>query len=240
MKMRQAIYIAILLTAAISAAGWRTDITVRTGGERSVAVGMAAGATAGFDRELDKPAPPMPPVGPYVYFALEDSAYEYLGALWEDIRSPADSASWTLDIRRAQSAPSLIFRGLPDIGCLEAGGVRITREGSAYSFSPEDTVMNIRYRGGVYETAETEIVFDINSGVEVDIVISTPSGGEIRRIEDIYLTAGERTIPWNGKDDSGNRVPAGRYIANLTGKSNDMELETEVNLGKSGEDNVEE
>jgi hypothetical protein len=51
---------------------------------------------------------------------------------------------------------------------------------------------------------------------DVEITIKNGIGKTIRRMYDRSRAGGLRTVSWNGKDDDGNSVPAGRYMYKIS------------------------
>ena len=101
----RSIKISLLLLTAVSIIAWKTEFQVDTGGLRPhiLNIGMENGATNYFDEENDKVSPPPPPIGPYCFFPVADTAYGFIDALWDDIRAPMPYASWELIIRRIEN-----------------------------------------------------------------------------------------------------------------------------------------
>ncbi|MFN3270566.1 MAG: flagellar hook assembly protein FlgD, partial [Candidatus Kapaibacteriota bacterium] len=61
---------------------------------------------------------------------------------------------------------------------------------------------------------EPQIGFSLSSNVQSgEAVIKDLNGREIRRIQlsGDFLTGGEHTLSWDGKDSNGNKVPPGEY-----------------------------
>jgi flagellar hook assembly protein FlgD len=54
----------------------------------------------------------------------------------------------------------------------------------------------------------------------VDVVIRNVAGVIVRRVTAGQVAvAGTNTVLWNGRADSGSRVPAGHYLLELTARS---------------------
>jgi hypothetical protein len=51
---------------------------------------------------------------------------------------------------------------------------------------------------------------------DVEFVIQNAMGRKIRKMYDRSRAGGIRTVSWNGKDDEGNIVPAGRYTCKVS------------------------
>lgn len=50
----------------------------------------------------------------------------------------------------------------------------------------------------------------------LDIVILDEKGNEVRHLKAGSQKAGEFTVPWDGRDDNGNRLPEGKYSVRIT------------------------
>jgi flagellar basal-body rod modification protein FlgD len=49
----------------------------------------------------------------------------------------------------------------------------------------------------------------------LDVVILDDKGNEVRHIKAGAQKAGEFTVPWDGRDDNGNRLPEGKYSVRI-------------------------
>jgi hypothetical protein len=65
-------------------------------------------------------------------------------------------------------------------------------------------------------TASTEIAYHLNVAGTAEVDLFDISGRRIRRLEAGTFPAGERTVTWDGRDDSGSRVPPGIYLYRLS------------------------
>ncbi|NHZ86791.1 MAG: T9SS type A sorting domain-containing protein [Planctomycetia bacterium] len=61
----------------------------------------------------------------------------------------------------------------------------------------------------------TTITFDLSEDTDVKILIYDMTGRLIRELVNQTMTVGNKTINWDGKDDSGNTVSGGVYLYNL-------------------------
>jgi flagellar basal-body rod modification protein FlgD len=50
----------------------------------------------------------------------------------------------------------------------------------------------------------------------LDIVILDENGNEVRNMKAGVQQAGEFTVPWDGRDNNGNRLPEGKYTVRIT------------------------
>ena len=62
--------------------------------------------------------------------------------------------------------------------------------------------------------------FALGAAANVDVVVRNLAGVVIRRVTTGQVAAaGVNTIAWNGRADSGSRVPAGRYLCEITARA---------------------
>ncbi|RKZ32003.1 hypothetical protein DRQ36_00225 [bacterium] len=216
----------------ITVFGWRTEISIDAGRPHNLYIGMAAGATDGFDKEFDKVSPPPPPVGFFCYFPVEDSVFDFIDALWGDIRAFESKARWEINLKRVTQPTQVVFSGLPEIGLLSIDGIPVIAESLAMSFGKTDSVLVIDYSRGFYEEPSATINFELPAAAEVVIVIRTDNGEPVRRLPDMYLAGGEHSLGWNAKDNHGEPVPPGVYYAHIRAKweqeITELEVETVV------------
>jgi len=224
--------IIFIVALSASALAWTTIVTVDAGHPRELTVGIEPGATDGFDRDIDLAAPPLPPVGFYCFFPFSDTAYEYLSALWSDIRGPGGSAEWEIRLNRPDKPPQITFSNLPKVGMLRINNVDAVSESLALTFSRSDSVLKLEYVRGFWEEAISTIDFEVPEPVDAIIVIKTANGEPIRRLPDMFLNSGIQSIGWNATDNRGNPVEPGLYYARISLRfgmeSSDFEVETIV------------
>ncbi len=60
---------------------------------------------------------------------------------------------------------------------------------------------------------------------EVQLTIVDLRGGVVRTLAPHTASAGEHTVPWDGRDDSGRRVQAGTYVARLHSESGTVQVQ---------------
>ncbi len=224
--------ILLAMLIVMCAYGWETIVIVDGEHSREMAIGMEFGATEGFDRDLDVAAPPVPPVGFYCYMPMADTSFEFLDAVWKDIRKPDKSADWKLRLVRPTKPPQIRFRNLPTIGKITVNNIDAVEESLALTFAKSDTEITIKYRRGFWEEPLATIDFETNYDGEAIIVIKDQSGKPVRRLPDMFLKAGEHSIGWNATDNRGNEVEAGLYYARISlrfgDEFSDFEVETVV------------
>jgi len=86
-------------------------MVLKGGGTCTVTIGEAPGATRGFDRKVDSPAPPPMPVGFYAAVPLVDSVFGYIPWLWKDMRPVSDSSvTWTVVIYRSEGPGTVEYK----------------------------------------------------------------------------------------------------------------------------------
>lgn len=74
-------------------------------------------------------------------------------------------------------------------------------------------------------SSTTQICYEINRDAEVELIIFTLLGQRVITLLRGRQKAGPKTVRWNGKDESGNAMPAGLYIYRLL-------VETQVQFKK--------
>lgn len=73
---------------------------------------------------------------------------------------------------------------------------------------------------------EAKITFDLySSAEEVEIIIKTASGNEIRRETLQGMPGGNNEWVWNGRNDAGGRVADGDYIVEIKAKNGDSNVD---------------
>lgn len=228
-------YIVLLILGGIAgvfAYGWETVITVDGGHQREMSIGMADGASDGFDRDIDIAAPPVPPVGFYCYFPLNDPEFDFLNAAWKDMRAPSASAEWHIHLVRPEQPPQIIFSGLPQIGKLSINNIDAVEESLALTFAKSDSILRIVYSRGFWEESVSTIDFSTKFDAEAVIVVKDAAGNPVRRLPDMFLRAGEQSIGWNGTDNMGAKVEPGIYYTRVSLRAgadfSDFEVETIV------------
>ncbi|MEZ4388237.1 MAG: T9SS type A sorting domain-containing protein [Candidatus Krumholzibacteriia bacterium] len=62
---------------------------------------------------------------------------------------------------------------------------------------------------------QTSIKFTLNGTAATSLEVFDVSGRKVRTLLDHVLDAGEHTVPFNGRDDAGQALPSGTYLAKL-------------------------
>jgi hypothetical protein len=63
---------------------------------------------------------------------------------------------------------------------------------------------------------QTAIAFDLARAATVRLEVYSPAGARVRALAEVALDPGHHSVPWDGRDDSGRRVPAGVYFVRLS------------------------
>jgi hypothetical protein len=92
---------------------------------------------------------------------------------------------------------------------------KITLQPSAATSSLLTSVQALAATGGGYS-----LTYVLSAPASVDAVIRNVAGVVVRRVAAGQVAvAGSNTLLWNGRTDSGTRVPSGRYLLELTARS---------------------
>lgn len=76
---------------------------------------------------------------------------------------------------------------------------------------------------------EAKITYDLySSAEEVEIIIKTASGNEVRRETLLGMPGGNNEWMWDGRNDSGTRMADGDYIVEIRAKNGDSNVDTLV------------
>jgi len=228
--IRYIVLVILMVSAGVFAIGWETVITVDGGNSREMKIGMVPGASEGYDRDIDLAAPPIPPVGFYSYFPVEDTSFEFLNAAWTDMRAPGPSAEWQIRIVRPTQPTRVVFSGLPMIGKLSINNIDAVEESLALTFSQADTVLRIKYDRGFWEEPSATIDFETTFDAEAIIVITDSEGRSVRRLPDMFLKAGEHSIGWNARSNRSYEVEPGLYTARVSLKADEDFSDFEVDV----------
>ncbi|NUM65036.1 T9SS type A sorting domain-containing protein [candidate division KSB1 bacterium] len=68
----------------------------------------------------------------------------------------------------------------------------------------------------------TTIAFSLPADAQVSLNIYNLSGQEVSTLSRGLLRAGRHTVVWNGRDRSGNAVPAGLYVYALQAETHSL------------------
>jgi hypothetical protein len=200
--------------------GWTTEMRIDGGREHRLFFGMEKGATTDFDRDIDKVSPPPPPFGFYCYFPLKDSTYEFLTALWGDVRASATDEKWTILLKRADKPVQVVFTKLPANGLLKINGIEVVSESLATTFAKSESLLTIEYFGGFAQSGSDTISFENKVSGWFSAGIYNSNKKEIRKFSNVYLRNCDQTLIWDGADNSGEKIEKGKYYFVLTSKDN--------------------
>jgi hypothetical protein len=95
---------------------------------------------------------------------------------------------------------------------LQSGSAGLTGDAAGTAYGPELRVDPNPFSSG------TRLRFRIPPGASAPVLLTVldAAGREVRTLVDHALPAGDRvTIAWDGRDDSGRRLPAGLYLVRL-------------------------
>lgn len=195
------------------AQNWRLPMKVVESATIQLEIGMDSNATDKFDRDIDLPAPPVPPTF-YAFIPYSDPEIPFLPALWKDIRASGDSALWAIIIANAVS--SIIIRWdttrVDSIdGDLTIDGKNITTLKGQIELPAKTAKIDVKYSKGKKTNVKdpsVEIRFNVSKRGKVKIIFYNKAG---IIADSLYIGAisgeGERKIRWNP-----GKLPPGVYI----------------------------
>lgn len=136
----------LFLLPIVVVAQWQMDITVDFGKPYTLTIGIDTLATDGFDRKLDKPAPPVPPEGFYCYFEAPEGKPPF-NMLWQDIRPHRDKALWRIILKHAALKGTVRFSlGKIPYGTLWIDGLNGYKgDDGSFTLARGDSVIEIIY-----------------------------------------------------------------------------------------------
>jgi hypothetical protein len=133
--------------------------------------------------------------------------------------------------------PGVVYALLPWPGTVYAGGSFTTIAGTPQSYFagisdgtitgvegdpiPAVTPLVLRVAPNPFERS-TEAQFSLASGGETRVTVYDVAGRRIREIHKGWLPAGNHTIPWDGRDDSGRPAAAGVYFLGVETQTGHM------------------
>jgi len=232
----------------VPADGWllqlQTTATVAGLQDTAAYIGTAAGASDGFDPGLDQAKPPVPAIGAYVYLSLQGANAPGMAV---DIRSQqSKQQQWDVEVQTNLKGQPIEI-SWPDMSGVPAGtqpiltdlatGKRVyMRTSRAYSFEADAHTRKLRVStsaSGVGQLAITAAVastkaasaavsYTLSKNAQVTVDVHNISGRLIRRlVQDQSQAAGLQSVAWNGRSNTGVRVPNGRYLIRITARTED-------------------
>ncbi|MCX7597947.1 MAG: hypothetical protein N2512_03630, partial [Armatimonadetes bacterium] len=220
--------------------GWVLPLVVRAGESQDAAVylGVASGASEGFDVGRDELKPPPPTAGAYVYAAAVP-ADPQVGPLAVDLRRAAGGEYRVQVLTSAVGEPVTV--SWPDLSALPrdvkpylfdpvANRRVYMRTSSSYTYVDESgsrtlvVEMSIDKGGALVVSAlqamprgqGAEVAYTLSRPAAVDVVVMNISGAVVRRlVTGAAQKAGLNRVSWDGRSDRGTPVPAGRYLVTV-------------------------
>jgi hypothetical protein len=226
--------------------GWRASLTLSggAGGPAVRSFGLAPNAKAG-DHQLDLYAPPSP-LRAGLQAAFVGPSGTGSPRLVQVQADNGTATTWYLKVAAAAPQSALLL-SWPDLSAVPsaytpvledtASGTRCyMRTTPAYRFSlaqggsrlfkiilePRGTQATLLTGVQAQATAggDYSITYALSASASVDVVIRNVAGVIVRRVTAGQVAvAGTNTVLWNGRADSGSRVPAGHYLLELTARS---------------------
>ena len=221
------------------ASGWGLALTVKCGSasDANTYLGVASSASDNFDPGLDELKPPTPMSGPFVAAsAVADGAAADRSRLAVDMR-PKAGETYKVRVETDQlGSPVTItwpdLSGLPSgvrpiLVDAVAGKSLYMRTASGYTFTARESVRDLQITlqsSGSAPMAvsalqatpaggSVNIVYTLSAAATVDIQVMNMSGLPVRTLASGGVaTAGRNSMVWDGHNDRGSKVPAGRYL----------------------------
>jgi len=230
---------------AVPADGWLLQLQATLGNlqDTSAYIGAAGSATDGFDPGLDQGKPPAPIMAPYVYVALQSANATGMAV---DIRETSGEQRWDIEVQTNLSGQPVEI-SWPDMSSLPPGVRPILtdlasgrqvymRTSRAYAFEADTEIRKLRVSisaAGAGQLAimaatasaraeNVAVTYTLSKSAQVTIEVRNISGRLIRCLtQDQVQTAGLQTAAWDGRNGTGAKVPNGRYLVTITGRTED-------------------
>ncbi len=204
---------------------WNANILVKSGEiEKNLVIGVAEGATEGYDEGIDKVSILGLPGTPEVF--IENH-------LNTDYRDENDELIWKVHtdinvsmIANLDDVPEdynlyLVYSDGYRINLRETGNVMLN-DNKAYFVAEKAVIPTAFELGGNYPNpfnVATVIAYEIPEDSDVRLEVFDISGHKVKTLVNETKTAGYKTVTWDGTDDLGNEVPSGVYLYRLTAKN---------------------
>ncbi len=237
----------------VPADGWLLPLEVSAAGcvDASTYLGQAASATVGYDPGQDLGKPPAMDFGPYVYAAFEhDPGSNYA----VDIQ-PEGPQTWTLAVHTNMMQTPVTLRwpdmtSVPDDVRLvlvdKAADRRLyMRTASGYQYTACQPVRHLQIvaedtgrRGelvisGLNVTTASSsgggptMIYTLSQPAQVWIEVRNISGVLVRQLRaGQSQPAGQQTVLWNTRNQTGALVPSGQYLLQVTAIAEDGQRNT--------------
>ena len=142
------------------------------GNTYNLTIGLNEKATLGLDRELDSPAPPVPPEICYANFVAPEGKPPF-NLLWSDIRPLVKSAIWELHTIRNSGGGKIYYpvADLPTDYSIWINGANISLLNGVVLTAEVDTLIYVICVQGTYTMkCAIPIVEDISAKFEIEII----------------------------------------------------------------------
>jgi hypothetical protein len=222
--------------------GWTIPIVART--ERSVDATTAVGVGPALATSYELENPPMAPQSVDVYVADDGGAY-----LSQQVRTgSADRQAWDLVVA-SDLANAQVSLSLPDLSQVpanlsvyltdqETGRRMYARTMSSYSFTTGETgarrafTLEIAPRdanglvlsgaSAVARQGSVVVSYSASRACQTTVRITNVAGRVVRTlVEGRSVTSGLNTVAWDMRNGAGAPVPAGRYLVQVEGATDD-------------------
>lgn len=141
----------------------------------------------------------------------------------QDPVNPMDGAQFASQLAQFNSVEQLIEvnSGLSDLAfSQDLMGASLTNSMAASLTGKEVRALSDRI--ALSSEGNAEINYKLNdSATEVEIVIRTASGAEVRRENFNGIPSGDNSWKWDGLDNNGDRLGEGEYIVEVVAKNGD-------------------
>jgi flagellar basal-body rod modification protein FlgD len=144
----------------------------------------------------------------------------------QDPVNPMDGAQFASQLAQFNSVEQLIGvnQGLNNLGISQdLMGASLTNSMAASLTGKE--VRALSNQISLSSQENTEINYKLNnSATDVEIIIRTKSGAEVRRQNLSSITSGDHTWNWDGLDNNGKRMGEGEYTIEVIAKNGDNKV----------------
>jgi len=233
---------------AAASDGWLLKLAATAGvyQDPSNYIGVASAASAGYDSGYDVPEPPQITQG--LQMSINNAGWgENAGQYAKDVRGVSGPATWDVEVAcaAANTRVTVSWAGLnalvpEDVKLVledaETGRQTYMRTSSQYEFDsgPDGGVRHLTIRmadadarmltvSGVAAqgvAGGAAISYTLSAPAEVSVEVRNIAGRLVRTLGSQQAEAGtQQTTMWNGMNNYGGAVPAGRYLVRLTARA---------------------